>query len=130
MQMENPKHQSNAGDILWGKNNRNKYNIPSHYIIYLGPGENEDTFEGSMLTHSKADKHGNIPMLSNHFEKVDSNGNEFKFQFDQTLLSPARYHKRLDWKPFTIAGKLTEEGLKFVLSKIPKLAEHFRFNKD
>jgi hypothetical protein len=125
--MDNPKINSKPGDILWGENNKNIMDIRSHYIIFLGPGRSDDAFEGAMLTHAKT--YRNIQMHDHHFEKTDSKGIDFEFQFDDTLISRERYHKKLDWRPFRFAGRLTMEGLTFVQENISPRPKNFKYNQ-
>lgn len=114
--MDNPKTDALPGDILYGHNNRNLGNVSPHYIIFLALGDLPDSFLGAMLTHS--DRFGNIPLKKEHFEEVNNEGNLWDVQYETSYISADLYHKLIDWRPFDKVGRLTPEGLNFILTVI------------
>lgn len=97
------------GDIL--EANDRRFNAGRHYIIFYD-GYNDENFIGAMVTHTENEK--NVPMDSTHFEKADADGNEFKFQFEDTNLVKAKLMKFEKWGPFDKVGALTISGIQFV----------------
>lgn len=70
-----------------------------------------------MLT--KSNNHAdNILMAEEHFKKVDLDGKKYEFSFNNTHLVNTELIKKDEWKPFMKVGELTDEGIKFVESKI------------
>jgi hypothetical protein len=127
--MEDPTLTAQSGDILHGANNRNRFRIKSHYIIYLGPDENNtEHFLGMMLTHSP--KFSNAPLEPSHFLTHSDTGDNFEVIFEKSYISPYLYHKKKDWQPFTKVGQLSEAGVHFILKltkgQLPKM---FPFNR-
>ena len=98
-------------DIIYGR----KGSDAIHPIVYLR-GHDELSFIGAMLTSShQAD---NIPMAASHFKETDDDGRKFELSFRNTFLVNASLIKRSDWRPFRKVGELTDEGIKFLESKI------------
>ena len=64
------------GDILKAKNRG--YNAGKHYIVFYEEYDGRNII-GAMITHSQNDK--NVSMSESHFEKVDENDIQYKFQF-------------------------------------------------
>lgn len=100
------------GDILWGRRNSDAI----HPIVFIEDADTE-FFIGAMLTHSNRFK-VNILMKPEHFERTDEEGNVYSFQFNNTYLVEKKLMKKIEWKPFSKAGKLTELGIGFLLEKI------------
>jgi hypothetical protein len=73
------------GDIVWGEKNKNKGGKHAHYIIYLDEHSTDvNLFVGAMLTHSTS--YGNIKLLPEHFKEKDSNGDDFKFKYENSYI--------------------------------------------
>lgn len=102
----------NKGEVFFGKNNLDG----GHPIVYLR-NQDKNFFIGAMLTKS-SNYPNNILMAEKHFKKKNSAGGEYKFFFSNTHLVNTELVKRDEWKPFTKVGELTDEGIKFVESKI------------
>lgn len=100
------------GDVLRGKEGSDAI----HPIVFLRD-QDKNFFIGAMLTTSDyyAD---NILMSETHFKKEYSNGKKCKLCFKKTHLVNTELIKRDAWKPFVKVGELTDEGIKFVESKI------------
>lgn len=114
--MNNPNSESDQGDILYGKNNKNIFG-KAHYIIYLGPDpSSSDLFLGAMLTHSP--RFSNIQLQKDHFEIYDSAGTPYKVLFNRSFISCDLYHKRVDWAPFKKVGQLSKKGIEFIIKNI------------
>jgi len=127
MEFDDPVTESQPGDILHGKNNRNKRGIRTHFIIYLGTDQTDDQFTGAMLTSSH--KYNNIKLEEGHFEQLDKNGKPWQVQYNNSYISSEKYHKKKDWRPFTKVGQLTREGLEFINNYIGNLnPKHFKHN--
>lgn len=111
--MDNPNLESTLGQILWGINNRNKHRKTRHYMVYLGPVENQpELFLGVMLT--REDGYNNILLPEDCFEKQDMDGTAYPFPTATTYFRPRQHLKKVEWRPFSIAGQLTARGLKLV----------------
>lgn len=115
------------GDILFGRKNSDAI----HPIVYLRYHD-RNFFIGAMLTKSKHYEY-NIPMKEDHFKNNDSDGRKFEFDFNNTRLVNTELIKKEEWQPFRKVGELTDEGIKFVESKIsdksPVLWEEYINNK-
>lgn len=100
------------GDIVFGR----KKSEAIHPIVYLKDFDGGH-FIGAMLTTAKnfAD---NILMEQKHFKVNDENDRKYELQFKNTHLVKAKLLKRNDWEPFRKIGQLSEEGIKFVESKV------------
>jgi|GEM_PF-4829938 len=62
-------------------------------------------------------------MKEEHFCKVDVNNNPYSILYDNSYLIHERLSKEYNWiTNETVKGKLTEKGIKYVESKIPKEA--------
>jgi len=97
------------GDVLRGTKRRR--DEAYHPIIYLS--EYDGTFFlGGMITHSP--NNGNIPLKEEHFQSKDGIDGKPQFFVNQFLL------KKQEWAPFTKIGKLSQKGIKHVLSYIEK----------
>lgn len=108
-----PSKQCMPGDILHGKNNRNKRGLTPHYIIFLGSiPSNPDCFLGAMLTSSS--DYSNIPLHVNHFDKADAQGNPWQVTYKHSFIVDELFFKKNDWRPFTKVGQLSTDGLLFV----------------
>jgi hypothetical protein len=114
--MQNPNFESQAGDILYGKNNRNIPGPRPHFMIYLGPtGDPNHEFLGAMLTHESG--RGNISLENIHFEEFKPSGHPWQVKFDRqfgSFIVDDLFRKLVDWQPFSKVGQLTPEGLAFV----------------
>lgn len=106
------------GDILEASNRAR--NAGRHYIVFYD-GYDDVNFIGGMVTHMESDK--NVPMSDIHFEKTSEDGNDYKFQFENTQLVIAKLMKFEAWGPFTKVGKLSDEGVQFVESIIDNLPQ-------
>lgn len=100
------------GDILFGRKNSDAI----HPIVYWGKRD-KNFFVGIMLTTSP-NHTDNVLMAVEHFKKIDSNGNEYELYFNDTYFVNKELIKKDEWKPFRKVGELTEEGIKFIESKI------------
>jgi len=98
------------GDILQGKNRQK--NAARHYIIYMGPRD-KSSFIGGMLT-SAGHYDNNICLNESHFEHSDTSGVPYKIKYNNSHLVKRRFIKLETWGPFTLVGKLTPKGLRFV----------------
>ncbi len=107
------------GDILEAKNR--DVDAGLHFIIFYA-GKDERHFLGGMLTTS-GDYEENIRMSKNHFETKDLDNNNYKIQYQNSHLVPAKLMKLESWGPFQIVGKLTKEGVGFVELHIDSLDE-------
>ncbi len=118
----------NKGEIFFGKNNLDG----RHPIVYLRDND-KNFFIGAMLTTSD-DYPNNILMAEEHFKKEDPKGEKYELFFKGTYLIATELIKRDEWKPFRKVGELTDEGIRFVESKIsntkPKLWEDYRNVKE
>lgn len=95
------------GDIIRGEDTR-------HPIVFLG-NENEESFEGCILTHSTNENYNNNTALqSDHFLQSDENGNSYPFQFEDTYVVGLKLIKYNDWGPYELCGKLSDSGLEFI----------------
>jgi hypothetical protein len=105
------------GDIISGANNKNKsIFIRPHYIIFLADINNSVFFHGAMLTH--AARFGNIKMEINHFETHNTSEDAWGITYHNSFMAKNLLRKKNEWAPFTQVGKLTSEGLDFVLGKL------------
>lgn len=102
----------NKGDILFGR----KKSDAIHPIVYLREHD-KNFFIGAMLTTSNNYK-DNILMAEIHFKKENSDGKKYEFYFKNTHLVNKEFIKKDEWKPFKKVGELTDEGIKFIESKI------------
>jgi hypothetical protein len=129
-QIHNPNKDCKPGDLLWGKNNRNKDGWRTHYIIYPGPFEDpHHLFLGAMLTHAQIN--GNIPMREEHFIHEDANGEKYKVTYNKSLIVASKLFKKIEWAPFTKVGELAAEGLTFVEQTIGHMdPEYYPYNAD
>ncbi len=109
--------QLKRGDIIQGKQ-RGAKDKAYHPIIYF---EEFDAhfFVGGMITQSE--KYGNIRLGDSHFDQKISNKPQF---FVKNYLL-----KRMEWQPFNLLGRLSEEGINFVMSHLegtePQLWEDY-----
>ncbi|MEK7613666.1 MAG: hypothetical protein AAB439_02205 [Patescibacteria group bacterium] len=101
----------NKGDILYGR----KGSDAIHPIVFLD-GHDDSYFVGVMIT-SAPQYADNIPMLEEHFEQNDLQGNPYEVRFKDSHLVEARLLKRLEWRPFRKVGELTPSGVAFVEAK-------------
>lgn len=126
--MLNPVKEAQPGDILYAKNNKNVNGIPSHYMVYLGPSAQAGIFMGAMLTSS--DKHGNTPLQIGHFETTDPSGNPWQITYKNSHVVSQLFYKKDEWGPFSLVGRMTNEGLNFILQTIGGTTpSYFAFNK-
>ena len=100
----------NIGDIL--KGTRRGKNEAFHPIIYLGEASQNqiDFFIGGMITHSK--KFRNIKFKDIHYKVKIDNDSRSSYFVNNYL------YKKQEWGPFRIIGKLSKEGIGFVLDNI------------
>ena len=102
------------GDIVKAKNRGKNF----HPIVFL-EHENDGSFSACIITHG--DVNGNVKMEEEHFSKVDDNHQAYPIQYDNSYFVCERLSKKYSWiTNRTVKGKLTEEGIKFVESMIPK----------
>ena len=71
----------------------------------------------------------NIPMKEEHFEKSDTNGNPYKFQFKNTHLIKRNYSKDVVWVNPIPIGQLSPSGMKFVELQTPTFGQIFHSSK-
>ena len=107
------------GDILEADDRRAK--AGKHFIIYYGDHDGTN-FIGAMVTHFE-DLSKNRLMDETHFEKKDKSGNQYKFQYNRTFIVVAKLIKFSDWGPFIKIGKLSKDGIAFVVKCIEPLQE-------
>lgn len=102
-----------------------------HYFIFYGNIDgNGDQFLGCMLTHN-GEFTDNVLMDKAHFEELDSKGEDYDFQFENTYLTCKKLIKQSDYGPFKLAGELTDIGISFIESKISLLPEEeFKTRRD
>jgi hypothetical protein len=112
---DDPNINCQPGDILLAKNNYNQGKQPPHPMVYLGTG-GPDYFLGAMLSTSM--EHGNILMDKAHFETIDENGKAYSVSFKPSFMADDLLKKKMEWAPFKKKGKLTPEGLAFVLAQL------------
>jgi hypothetical protein len=105
------------GDILEAKNRAKT--AGRHFIVYYS-GNNDNDFIGGMITHKLSEK--NKLMEETHFGILDKKGIKNKVIYDNTSLVIAKLVKFESWGPFTKVGKLSKEGVKFVVDNIGKLS--------
>lgn len=104
----------NSGNILRGRNGSDAI----HPIIFL-EGRNDGFFIGAMITSSGLERYPeNIPMGEYHFIKLDESGQRYTDYYGPSYLVDAKLLKRIEWRPFRKTGQLSEDGIKFVNSKI------------
>lgn len=104
------------GDILEAKNRAKT--AGRHFIIYYDGG-NDTNFIGGMITHKLSEK--NKSMLKSHFEALNEKGVKNKVVYDNTSLVIAKLVKFESWGPFTKIGKLSKEGIEFMVDAIDNL---------
>lgn len=113
------------GDIL--KGTKRGRDAAFHFIVFL-EGKDEASFVGTMLTSSNK-YNDNVLMKEAHFNKTDSAGKQFEFQFNNTYFVRRKFIKLSDWGPFSKIGELTPEGIEFIKSEIdvtePTLWENY-----
>lgn len=98
------------GDILEAADRRRVAGF--HYIIYY-ESINENEFLGAIITTS-GNYPQNVPMLNEHFNEFDSNGNIYLITNNNSYLVPAKLIKLESWGPFTKVGSLSFQGLDFL----------------
>ena len=94
------------GDILRGSIRNPE--AAKHPIIFWENLDGSDDFIGLMIT-SKPQYRGveNIPMNEEHFEANRRIG------YNNSHLVKAKFFKHYSWRPFTLRGRLTQEGIDF-----------------
>jgi len=111
------------GDIVWA-DDKEKH---PHPIIFIEKIDKHN-FHGCIFSHEIGK--GNVKMKPEHFEKQDENGNPYDIQYDNSYLVICRLIKLGNWitrdKP---KGKLTEEGIRFILANIPTEDKAILLNK-
>lgn len=117
MEIMNPDQQCLPGMILQSSKNMNSDNSPPHKIVYLSPHKSGHYFLGAMLTSSTSLKFSNVPINEDFFLKKWEDL-EFDYPTKETLVRPRFLLKPMEWSPFNLVGKLTEEGLKIVLEAV------------
>src|ERR1700754_1956022 len=105
------------GDILLPINKVKRKNwlrgLRHPAVVWNNEYDGDSDFLGIMLTHaSPNEKFQNIPMANNHFEKGH------KIGFDDTHFVNQIFVKFQGWGPFIQVGKLTNEGVIYIESKI------------
>jgi len=104
------------GDIVEA---RDKDRHP-HYIVFLEE-LNNSSFSACCISHEN--KKGNIKMEEEHFCNVDENNVPYPIQYDDSYLIYKKLKKNYYWLiSENVIGRLTEEGIKYVESKIPQKA--------
>lgn len=127
-EFSNPYKGAIVGEIYRAKNNKNLHGISDHYMVITSLEDPERiTFEGVMLTSST--RYGNIPIPTKYFLGADSPGTSYDFPVKTTFMTKHKRVKFVDWAPFYLVGKLTDEGLAYVNSKIEGL-EPTKFSKN
>lgn len=107
------------GSIIRGVSQDNTF----HPIVYL-ERRDEDSFTGCILTHDPT-REENIPMLEEHFEINDENGNRYQIQYENTCMVNIRFIKMNDWINSNVVGQLTRAGIQFVEDNLTENAEVF-----
>lgn len=116
MKIENPNQDCQAGDIIWGRKNKNRYGIRSHYMVYIGPVDNDSNlFYGVMLTSSCKKQYKNVFLDAAFFHDVNENGDHYLFPYRSTYLVCKLFLKIVEWRPFYLKGKMTIEGLEYIV---------------
>ncbi len=101
------------GEIYIGKETK-------HPIIFLKE-VNSEQFIGCIITKSKAITYqNNIALTREHFEETDEKGNTFQTQFINSHFVNLQLIKKVVWGPFTRTGKLKEEGIQFIETRLKK----------
>lgn len=108
------------GNIIIGKGYGTNHAEAFHPIIYL-EGDTNNDFLGLMLTTSTKWSN-NFPLKKEHFIDTDVNGKPFLIKYDNSHCVFLRLIKRADWNPFTKAGQLTSEGIRFVEENTKELS--------
>ena len=91
-----------------------------HPIVFLEEN-NDGSFHACCISHEK--EKGNIKMEKEHFCKVDENNVPYPIQYDDSYLIYKKLEKEYNWiTSQAVKGRLTEDGIKYVESKIPKKA--------
>ncbi|MDR0954822.1 MAG: hypothetical protein LBM20_05510 [Rikenellaceae bacterium] len=102
------------GDILWvddGKTNL------VHPIIFIEKKDDE-SFYGCIISHEP--EKGNVKMEPEHFRVKDEVGEPYRVQYGPSYLVFKKYIKKDLWiTDETVKGKLTDEGIAFVLANTP-----------
>jgi hypothetical protein len=98
------------GDIVRANDKKNH----PHPIIFIKE-EGKDSFIGCIISHESGRK--NVKMKPEHFRHHDENGKDYEVQYEDSYLVPHQLNKKNDWiKNVKVVGRLTEEGIKFVIS--------------
>jgi hypothetical protein len=85
-----------------------------HPIVFLKE-ENQDQFKGCILTHATRKSYkDNISLSSKHFEELDNDGKKFESEYSNSYFVNVLLIKKNEWGPFTLTGKLTSDGIKFI----------------
>jgi hypothetical protein len=101
------------GDIVQA-NNRLRH---PHPIVFL-EAAGSDGFLSCTISSKK--KNGNLEMRPEYFKDNDENGNPYKIVWNNSHLIRYKFYKMANWvNSVKIVGKLTDEGIKFVLDNIP-----------
>lgn len=97
------------GDIVWvTQENRDRTKL-KHPAIIWEYTDDDSTFVGIMITHSKPkERYCNILMSEEHFIE----GHEVKYS--DTYFVNQLFNKYQTWGPFYKAGRLTEKGIVFI----------------
>lgn len=103
------------GDILWAKDRKTHF----HPIVFL---ETMDVVRFKACILSSEPTNGNILMDLSHFCVYDENNHLYIFQYKNThLVISDTFIKMGYWvESENIVGRLTEEGIAFVESNVPK----------
>ena len=112
------------GDIIGLNNNEINVDKTIHYIVYLEVYPKDPSmFIGAMLTHSEMI--GNIPLIKEHFVKIDKDGAPFQISFNKSLVVNHPLFKKSEWLNYDIVGKLSEAGIKFIEDNIAPYVHQF-----
>lgn len=104
------------GEIYRGKAEHRKGNVFHPLVCLEDETKDKTIIEACVLTHSsQGQTYQNIPMRNEHFLENDENGNPYSFKFENTCLVQQAFNKELFWIEKTRVGKLSKEGLDFVL---------------
>ena len=104
------------GEIYRGKVAYRKNNV-YHPLVCLEDETNaKTTIDACVLTHSLCGmSYQNIPMKKEHFLENDEQGNPYSFKFENTCMVQNAFEKELFWIDDKCIGKLSQEGIDFVL---------------
>lgn len=114
------------GDILLPTNRVNRRNwlngLFHPAVVWNDFYDGHSDFQGVMLTHSPPNRQfDNILMSANHFE----NGHEVVFS--NTHFANQLFIKFQNWGDFEIVGRLTVEGIEFIVNHLNMNSQPMEF---